>query len=122
MSTPISNILKSHEEDLLPWQTVALKYHEDKFPKKNQTAVWVDQVNNVQCFENFLEPIVAHSVSSGDVSIDMEVTKEVPKLEHHTFGTFESSPRSVCSVTQLLPNRNSPTPSEDQRENMVSTY
>ena len=91
---------------------MALKYHEDKFPKKNQTAVWVNQVNNVECFEDFLDPTFR------DVSIDMEVTKEVPKLEHHTFGTFESSPRSVCSVTQLLPNRNSP--SEDQGENMVS--
>ena len=100
---------------------MALKYHEDKFPKKNQTAAWVNQVNNVQSFENILDPSVAYSVFSGDVSIDMEGTNEVPKLEQNSFDTFESSLRSVCSDTHLLPNRNSPSPLEDQRENMVST-
>ena len=115
LDTPISSILKSYEKDLLPWKTVALKYYEDKLPIKNQTAAWVNEVNKFQSFENLLDPSVAHSVSSGDVSIDMEITDEVPKLEQNSFGTFESSLRSVYSDTHLLPNRNS----EDQGENMV---
>ena len=106
---PRSHWVKTQKEIYLPFETVIMREYETRFEKGKKTEAWArNQASlNAKSLENFLEPIVAYSGSSGDVSINMEEMYEVPNREQNHFDTFESSLNSTSSL-------------DDQSESMVS--
>ena len=106
---PKSHWLKTKKE-IFPFEMVLMRECEARFEKGKKTEAWArNQASlNAKSLENFLEPSVAYSGSSGDVSINMEEMYEVPNREQNHFDTFESSLNSTSSL-------------DDQSENMVSS-
>ena len=105
---PKSHWLKTKKE-IFPFEMVLMRECEARFEKGKKTEAWArNQASlNAKSLENFLEPSVAYSGSSGDVSINMEEMYEVPNREQNHFDTFDSSLNSTSSL-------------DDQSESMVS--
>ena len=104
---PQAHWLKTQNEIYLPFEAVLMRECEARFEKGKKTEAWAcNQASlNVKSLENILEPSVAYSGSSGDVSINMEEMYEVPNRESslNSTSSLDDQSESMVSRNQWAP-------------------